>query len=67
MLAEWGEEAEQDRDEATAENILWVPQEFRWINLTAQGRPPTIGQSVDRAMAAIERDNPSPKDMPPNE
>lgn len=47
VLAEWGEESEQDRDEYTAEYIYWVPQEFRWINLTTHRRPPIIGQAVD--------------------
>ena len=30
VLAEWGEEAAEDRDEYIAENIFWVPQEARW-------------------------------------
>ncbi len=52
VLAEWGEEAAEDRDEYTAENIFWVPQEARWTRLRAEARQPTIGQTVDRAMAA---------------
>ena len=42
-----------------AENIFWVPQEARWPHLKAQARQPTIGVTVDRAMTAIERDNPA--------
>ena len=59
VLAEWGEEAAEDRDEYTAESIFWVPREARWPYLQGQARQPTIGQSVDAAMTAIERDNPA--------
>ena len=30
VLAEWGAEAAEDRDEYIAENIFWVPPEARW-------------------------------------
>ena len=63
VLAEWGEAAAADRDEYTAENIFSVPQEARWTHPKAQARPTTIGQTVDRAMAAIKRDNPALKDL----
>ncbi len=59
VLAQWGEEAAEDRDEYTAESIFWVPPEARWPYLQGQARQPTIGQLVDRAMTAIERDNPA--------
>ena len=58
VLAEFGEDAAEDRDEYTAENIFWVPPEARWTHLKAQARQSTIGLTVDQAMAAIERDNP---------
>ena len=67
VLNKWGGEAAEDRDEYTAENIFWVPQEARWAHLKAQARQPTIGQTVDRAMAAIERDNPALKDVLPKD
>ena len=67
VLAEWGAEAAEDRDEYTAENIFWVPQEARWPHLKAQARQPTIGQLVDGAMAGIERDNPALKDVLPKD
>ena len=57
VLAEWGSEAAEDRDEYIAENIFWVPPEARWAHLKAQARQPAIGQLVDGAMAGIERDN----------
>ena len=59
VLAEWGEEAAEDRDEYTAESIFWVPPEARWRYLQGQARQPSIGQLVDAAMSAIERDNPA--------
>ena len=59
VLAEWGGEAAEDRDEYTAESIFWVPPEARWPYLQGQARQPTIGQLVDEAMTAIERDNPA--------
>ncbi len=65
VLAEWGEEAAEDRDEYTAENIFWVPQEARWAHLKGQARQPTVGETIDRAMEAIERDNPALKDVLP--
>ncbi len=59
VLAEWGADAAEDRDEYTAENIFWVPPEARWGHLKAQARQPTVGQAVGEAMAAVERENPA--------
>ncbi len=67
VLAEWGREAAEDRDEYIAESIFWVPQEARWPDLKAQARQPTIGQFVDGAMAGIERDNRALKDVLPKD
>jgi type I restriction enzyme M protein len=60
----------EDPDEYRADNIFWVPPEARWAYLKGIAPQPTIGQIVDAAMDAIERDNPSlksvlPKDYPP--
>ena len=67
VLAEYGEEAAEDRDEYIAENIFWVPPEARWQHLKSQARQPTIGRLIDDAMVAIERDNPALKDVLPKE
>ena len=67
VLAEWGEEAAEDPDEYTAESIFWVPPEARWAHLMAQARQPTIGQLVDDAMAGVERDNPTLKEVLPKD
>ncbi len=55
----------EDPDEYRRENIFWVPQEARWGNLMEQARQPTIGQHIDEAMIAVERENESLKDILP--
>ena len=67
ILAEWGVDAAEDRDEYLAENIFWVPPEARWAHLKAQAKQPVIGQFVDDAMSRIERDNPALKDVLPKD
>lgn len=67
VLAKWGEDAAEDRDEYVAENIFWVPKEARWELIKSRARQPTIGQSVDRAMEAVERENPVLKQVLPKD
>ena len=67
VLAEWGEEAAEDRDEYIAENIFWVPPKARWSVLQAEARQPTIGTVVDDAMTAIERENPALRGVLPKD
>ena len=67
VLTEWGEDAAEDRDEYLAENIFWVPPEARWDRLKSQARQPSIGQTVDDAMAAIEHDNPALESVLPKD
>ncbi len=67
VLTGRGEDAAEDRDEYVAENIFWVPPKARWLHLKAQAKQSTIGQTIDRAMAAIERDNPVLKDVLPKD
>ena len=57
----------EDPDEYRAVNIFWVPPEARWSYLQSMAPQPTIGQLVDDAMEAIERDNPSLKGVLPKE
>ena len=57
----------EDPDEYRAQSIFWVPLEARWAHLKAQAKQPTIGQLVDDAMTAIERDNQALKDVLPKE
>jgi type I restriction enzyme M protein len=56
-----------DRDEYISENVFWVPAEARWEvrddeghvvgGLLAAASQPNIGEQIDRALDAIERDN----------
>src|SRR5690349_12342795 len=48
----------EDRDEYISENVFWVPEEARWPALLAAASLPDIGERVDRALDAIEHDNP---------
>jgi len=57
----------EDPDEYRADNIFWVPREARWTFLLANARQPVIGKTVDDAMLAIERDNPSLKGVLPKD
>jgi type I restriction enzyme M protein len=57
----------EDPDEYRAENIFWVPPEARWNYLKSMAPQPTIGQLIDDAMTAIERDNASLKAVLPKD
>ena len=57
----------EDRDEYLAENIFFVPEAARWQNLQNNAKQPTIGNLIDKAMDAIERDNPSLKGVLPQD
>ena len=49
----------EDRDEYTAENVFWVPKKARWTELQAKAKTPEIGNLIDAAMDAIEKENSS--------
>lgn len=51
----------EDPDEYRAVNIFWVPREARWAPLKDNALQPRIGENVDEAMQAVERDNTSLK------
>ena len=55
----------EDKDEYKAENVFFVPEIARWSYLQAKATLPEIGKVVDAAMDAIEKDNPSLKDVLP--
>ena len=57
----------EDPDEYRGQNIFWVPPAARWSTLKSQARQSTIGQAVDDAMTALERDNQALKDVLPKE
>ncbi len=49
----------EDQDYYTQENVFWVPAEARWESLRNQAKQPDIGQCIDKALAAIENQNPN--------
>lgn len=56
-LVKEGSGFEEDKDEYTAENIFYVPQEARWSTIEAYATSPEIGKMIDRAMELIEKEN----------
>jgi type I restriction enzyme M protein len=48
----------EDRDYYTQENVFWVPADARWESLRARAKQPDIGQLIDKALVAIENENP---------
>ena len=55
----------EDKDEYMAENIFFVPQEARFPHIMSKAKTPEIGQFIDEAMIAIEKENPSLKNVLP--
>ena len=57
----------EDPDEYRGENIFWVLKEARWKYLQDNAKRPEIGNLIDSAMDAIERDNPHLKGILPKD
>ncbi|ABY35027.1 MAG: DNA methyltransferase [Chloroflexus sp.] len=57
----------EDPDEYRADNVFWVPPDARWVELRNNARQPNIGELIDQAMIAVERDNPSLKGVLPKD
>ncbi|UZE93703.1 MAG: SAM-dependent DNA methyltransferase [Candidatus Pacearchaeota archaeon] len=55
----------EEPDEYKEENVFWVPPIARWDYIKKNAKKPTIGEIIDKAMEAIERDNPSLKGVLP--
>ena len=55
----------EDRDEYKAENVFFVPGKARWSYLQSQAKLPEIGKVIDSAMDAIEKENPSLRNVLP--
>ncbi|WP_454945983.1 class I SAM-dependent DNA methyltransferase [Cryptobacterium curtum] len=64
-LAEEGEGFEEDRDEYTADNIFFVPENARWSTIAAAAHTPEIGKVIDEAMRQIEAENDKLKNILP--
>ena len=68
LLAEVAHGADpEDPDEYRAENVFWVPTEARWERLQASAKDPQIGSLLDKAMDAIEHENPSLRGVLPRD
>lgn len=57
----------EDSDEYLSDNIFWVPEDARWSFIRGRAKQPAIGKTIDDAMVAIERDNPSLKGVLPKD
>ena len=55
----------ESRDEYTSEGVFWMPEGHRWEDLRRAGKQTDIGERIDEAMRAIERENPSLKGVLP--
>lgn len=64
-LVEEGYGDEEDRDCYMEQNVFFVPEEARWANISQAAHTPEIGQIIDNAMRAIERENDKLKDVLP--
>lgn len=62
---EWADP--EDKDEYLAENIFWVPKEARWTFIKENAKKPEIGQIIDNAMIAIEKENESLRGVLPKD
>lgn len=60
---EWSDA--EDRDEYIAENTFFVPKLARWSHIHAQAKLPSIGQTIDEAMEAVEKENKELKNVLP--
>ncbi len=69
LLAEVGQGADPDSpDEYRSENVFWVPPEARWERLQANAKDHgVIGSMLDKAMDAIENENPVLRGVLPRE
>ncbi|MBW8879638.1 MAG: N-6 DNA methylase [Acidobacteria bacterium] len=60
----------EDRDEYLAARVFWVPEEARWSGpegIQARAKEPAIGHLIDKAMEAIEKENPTLKGVLPKD
>ena len=58
-LLEEDEEFAEDMDEYLAEGVFWVPEIARWDYIAKHSKQVEIGQIVDSALDAIEKENDS--------
>lgn len=56
---------EEYRDGYAEENVFFIPQESRWGVIASAAHSPEIGVVLDRALEAVERENPPLKGILP--
>lgn len=66
-LVEEGEGLEEERDCYIAENIFYVPKKSRWEYLVEHSKDANIGEIIDDALTAIEKENTSLKNVLPKD
>ena len=66
-LLEEGEGLEEERDCYIAENIFYVPKKARWEYLVEHSKDNNIGEIIDDALTAIEKENTSLKNVLPKD
>ena len=49
----------EDRDEYTSEGVFWMPEHHRWDDLRKAAKQSDIGERIDAAMDAVEKENPT--------
>lgn len=57
QLVEEGDGFEDDRDAYAEDNVFFVPKEARWDVIANAAHSPEIGNIIDEAMRAIEKEN----------
>ncbi|MCE5227134.1 MAG: type I restriction-modification system subunit M [Porphyromonadaceae bacterium] len=60
-----GEGFEEDRDAYLEDNVFFVPPTARWDSIKKNAKQSTIGQIIDDAMIAIEKENSNLKGVLP--
>jgi len=55
----------EERDEYLAENVFFVPAIARWSHIHNNAKLPSIGETIDEAMEAIEKENKELKNVLP--
>ena len=66
-LLEEGEGLEEERDCYIAENIFYVPKKARWEYLVEHSKDNNVGEIIDDALIAIEKENTSLKNVLPKD
>jgi type I restriction enzyme M protein len=64
-LVDEGEGFENDKDAYAEKNVFYLPVEARWSTIAAVAHKPEIGKTIDAAMNAIEKENPTLKNVLP--